>query len=273
MTKRKALSSGLNMTTIVANNIKFNAQIDGPEGAPWITFSNSHATDLTIWDGQAALLSDRFRVLRYDTRGHGKTEATKPPYHVDQLVGDVIALWDELNIDRSHMVGLSLGGSTGIGIAIEHGDRIISLLGVDCRAWASAPKTWGPRIALAEAEGLEGVVPSTIERWFTAPFIEKNPPELEKVRNMIRNTSLDGYIGCANALQSIDYRDRLGQITCPSQFLAGESDPAATPESISVIRDLVPGAKFATVSYAAHIPNIQNPDEFNTHMMAFFDAS
>ena len=261
------------MTNVVANDIKFNVQIDGPDGAPWITFSNSHATDLTIWDEQTKLLADRFRVLRYDTRGHGGTEATKPPYHVYDLVSDVVALWDELNIEQSHMVGLSLGGSTGIGMAIEHGDRIISLLGVDCRAWASAPNTWEPRIKIAQDQGLEGVVSSTIERWFTTPFIEKNPPELEKVRNMIRGTSLDGYIGCANALQSIDYRDRLGQITCPAQFLAGESDPAATPESISVIRDKVPGATFAKIPNAAHIPNIQNPAEFNEHMVAFFDGN
>lgn len=259
------------MAEIEANGIQFNIQIDGPEGAPWITFSNSHATDLTIWDEQAKLLSDRFRVFRYDTRGHGRTEATKPPYHVDELVSDVIALWDELKIDQSHMVGLSLGGSTGIGLAIQHGDRVTSLLGVDCRAWASAPNTWEPRIELAKKEGLEGVVPSTIDRWFTKPFVEKNPPELEKVRNMIRGTSLDGYIGCANALQSIDYRDRLGTITCKTRFLAGESDPAATPESIQVIKDNVPGATFATIPNAAHIPNIQNPDVFNAEMVAYFD--
>ncbi|MEQ8194349.1 MAG: alpha/beta fold hydrolase [Rhodospirillales bacterium] len=261
------------MTNVTANGIKFNVEIEGPEGAPWVTFSNSHATNLTIWDGQAKILSDRFRVLRYDTRGHGGTEATEPPYHVDDLVADVIALWDAIGVDRSHMVGLSLGGSTGIGLAIHHGERVISLLGVDCRAWASAPNTWEPRIALAREKGLEGVVPSTIQRWFTAPYIEKNPPELEKVRNMIRTTSLDGYIGCANALQSIDYRPLLGTIACRAKFIAGESDPAATPESISVIKDNVPGATFAKISYAAHIPNVQNPDEFNKHMTEFFDGA
>ena len=260
------------MVDITANGIRFNIVIEGREGAPWITFSNSHATDLTLWDRQAAVMADRFRILRYDTRGHGGTEATKPPYDVDLLVADVIALWDEMNIERSHMVGLSLGGSTGIGIAIDHGDRIISLLGSDCRAWSPNPTVWEPRIAAALADGLEGVVPSTIERWFTAPFVEANPPELEKVRTMIRETSLDGYIGCARALQGIDYRPRLGEITCPAHFLAGDSDPAATPESISAIRDMVPGAKFNTIPNAAHIPNIQNPDAFDAFMNAFFDA-
>ncbi|MBT6361671.1 MAG: alpha/beta fold hydrolase [Rhodospirillaceae bacterium] len=261
------------MVDVTANGIRFNVVIEGPEGAPWITFSNSHATDLTIWDQQAALLSDRFRVLRYDTRGHGKTEATKPPYDIAMLESDVIALWDALNIERSHMVGLSLGGSTGIGMAINHGDRIISLLGSDCRAWASKPDSWNARIKIAEDEGLEGAVPATISRWFTAAYVEENPPALEKVRNMIRNTSLDGYIGCARVLQTIDYTDRLGEITCPVQFLAGDSDPAASPESISKITDMVPGAKFDIVPDAAHIPNIQNPGPFNAFMTKFFDGS
>ena len=260
------------MTHIAANGIRFNVVIEGPEDAPWITFSNSHATDLTVWDRQAALMAKKFRVLRYDTRGHGGTEATKPPYDIELLVADVIALWDGLGIERSHVVGLSLGGSTGIGIAIEHPQRIVSLLGADCRAWSPNPAVWDTRIAVVVAGGMDAAVPETIKRWFTAPYVAKNPPQLDKIRKMIRETSVDGYIGCARALQDIEYRDRLGLIACPCHFLVGESDPAATPESIAAIRDMVPGAQFDTISDAAHIPNIQNPDAFDAYMTAFLSG-
>jgi 3-oxoadipate enol-lactonase len=255
-----------------ANGINFNVVIEGPEGAPWMTFSNSHATDLTVWDRQAALMAENFRVLRYDTRGHGKTDVTEPPYSIDMLVDDVIALWAELGVDTSHFVGLSLGGSTAIGIAIEYPGRINRLLATDCRAWTPNPAAWAERIRVVEEGGMEAAIPKTVERWFTADYREKNPPEYQKVVNMIRTTPLDGYIGGALALKGIDYKDRLGTINCPCQFLCGESDSGATPESVWEIASLVPGAKFDIIPDAAHIVNVQNPDVFETYLTEFFDA-
>jgi 3-oxoadipate enol-lactonase len=258
------------MTTIHANGIDFNVCIDGPEGAPWITFSNSHATDLSCWDRQAALMADRFRVLRYDTRGHGGTEATEPPYDMNLLVSDVIALWDALGIERSHVVGLSLGGSTACGIAVQHPDRIASLFGSDCRAWSPTPHTWEPRIEAVSKDGMQAVLQSTMERWFTAPYLAQDPPELENIRRMIMETSVDGYIGGARALQGIDYRDRLGEVTCPCHFYAGDGDKGATPELVSAICDYIPHAKFDIIPDAGHITNIQNPDAFDRFLLAFF---
>jgi pimeloyl-ACP methyl ester carboxylesterase len=176
---------------IHANGITFNCRIDGREGAPWLVFSNSLATDLTLWDGQAALLGDRFRILRYDTRGHGRTEATAPPYSFDLLTADAVALMDAVGIDRAHWVGLSLGGSTGIAMALNHGDRLLSLAVCDSRSRTDPAfvAAWDDRIAVIDAGGMAAIVEPTIQRWFTPPFLEKGKPVCDRVREMIRNTS------------------------------------------------------------------------------------
>ena len=175
------------MPDITVNGVRLHYRMGGPEGAPWVTFSNSLATDLHLWDAQVALLADRFRILRYDTRGHGKSGVTPAPYDFDLLQSDVIGLWDGLGIQESHYVGLSLGGSTGIGLAIHHPGRIASLAACDCRVTAPPAfrQAWEARIAIVRADGMEGLVEETMARWFTAPILAADPPELAKIRSMI----------------------------------------------------------------------------------------
>lgn len=263
------------MPRIEANGISFHYLITGDGKGPWVTLSNSHATDLGLWDNQAsALVAEGFSVLRYDTRGHGKTAATLPPYDFSLLAADVIALWDALGIERSDYIGLSLGGSTGLAIAIERPGRIRRLVAADCRAWAPAAfrAAWEPRIETAIQSGMEPLVAPTMERWFTAPFVAANPPALEPIRDMIRHTSVDGYVGCARALQTIDYRDALQDIACPVLLLAGAGDPAATPESVAEIETRIPGARFVVIPDAAHMPNVENPSRFNAEAFPFLTA-
>jgi 3-oxoadipate enol-lactonase len=256
---------------VKANGITFNIAIQGRDGAPWLTFSNSHATDLSLWDEQAARLADRFRVLRYDTRGHGRTDATEGAYDFALLSADVVSLWDALGIARSHYVGLSLGGTTGIEIALRRPERVASLAACDCRC--NAPPefaaSWDPRIETARRDGMEPLVEPTLQRWFTAPFRAANPPELAKVAEMIRGTSVPGYIGCAEALKRIDCEPRLGGIRCPTLFLSGEEDPSAPPELVGRWRAAVQDARFAVIGEAAHITNIERPAEFNTALERF----
>jgi 3-oxoadipate enol-lactonase len=254
-----------------ANGITFNVAIQGREGAPWLTFSNSHATDLSLWDEQAARLAGRFRVLRYDTRGHGGTDASEGAYDFALLSGDVVALWDALGIARSHYVGLSLGGTTGIEIALRHPGRVTSLAACDCRC--NAPPefaaSWDPRIATARRDGVDALVEPTLQRWFTPAFRAAGPPELTKVAGMIRRTSVAGYVGCAEALKRIDCEPRLGGIGCPTLFLTGEKDPSAPPELAGRWRAAVKDARFVVVSEAAHITNIENPAQFNAALEGF----
>jgi 3-oxoadipate enol-lactonase len=259
---------------VKANGISFNVAVDGPSGVPWLTFSNSHATDLSLWDGQAARFRERFRVLRYDTRGHGGTEATDGPYDFDLLAGDIVALWEALGISRSHFVGLSLGGTTGIELALRYPDRVASLAACDCRCNAPLEfsASWDPRIAAAEREGLEVLVEPTVQRWFTLGFREQKPPVLEKVRGMIRGTSVAGYVGCAEALKRIDCEPRLSAIGCPTLFLTGEKDPSAPPDLVRHWRSLVGGSRLSIIPNAAHITNIEQPESFDAALDEFLSA-
>ncbi len=259
------------MPKVTANGISFNYRIDGPDGAPWITFSNSLATNIAMWDAQAALLSSDWRVLRYDQRGHGGTEAAAPPYGFDLLGDDVIALWDELGVKRSAFCGLSMGGTTGLGLAIDHEDRLVAYIGCDCRC-DSPPDfaaLWDERIAAARTGGMDGMAQPTVSRWFTETFLAAHDEVIEKVRSMIRTTSLNGFIGCSNALQNIDYRDRLERIRVPTLFMCGEHDPAANPDYIRPMREAVPGAELVVIPDAGHISNMENPEFFNRGLTDF----
>ncbi len=250
---------------ITLNGITFHYQIDGREGAPWIVFSNSLTTDMGMWDGEVAKLQDRYRILRYDTRGHGKTEASETPYSFDLLVSDVIALMDALDIDKAHYVGLSLGGMTGLGVAIEHGGRLHSLAACDARAFAEPAwaELWNGRMDLARKGGMEALVEPTIERWFTEDFRGAHPEVLDKVREMIRATAVDGYVGCALALQHLNYAPRLGEIKVPCLFMTGASDQSTPPEASRAMQEAVPGSTCVIVDPASHISNMENPEQFD----------
>jgi 3-oxoadipate enol-lactonase len=255
---------------IETNGVKLNVEVEGREGAPWLTFSNSLATDLSMWDDQVAALKDSYRILRYDKRGHGKSDAPKGPYDLPMLVKDVIGLWDHFGVKRSHFVGISIGGMTALGLGIDYPDRVISIAPCDCRA--DSPDefrdSWDPRIAIAEGkEGTAGLIPATMERWFSAETRKSHPERTDRVAKMIANTSVAGYVGCGRALQAIPYLPRLGQIKVPTLFLAGTTDVMLEPT-----RDLhkrLPGSYFVEIGPAGHLSNLDQPDLFTAAIQAF----
>lgn len=258
---------------IRAAGIVFNVRIDGAAGAPWLTFSNSHATELTLWDEQVAALEDRFRILRYDTRGHGGTEATGGAYTMAGLATDVVALWDALEIEASHFVGLSLGGTTGLELAAREPERVLSLAACDCRHVAddAFKAAWGPRIDTARNHGLDALVAPTVERWFTAKFRDAEPPALDRIRAMIRATSVAGYVGCAEALSGMDTIHRVGNIRCPLLAMGGAEDPPAPPAVMADIARRAPQGRHVVIEDAAHMANIEQPRAFNRALAAFLD--
>src|SRR4051812_43814744 len=178
---------------IKANGININATVDGEEGAPWLVFSNSLATDLTMWDQQAAEFSASFRVLRYDQRGHGKTEAPAGRYTFDILIADALALMDALKITQANFCGLSMGGATALGLAQRHPDRISRAIVCDsgCASTPQSAQQWEERIAVAQKSGMETLTEPTLTRWFPPEVIAKKPAYLDKVRAMIRNTPVN----------------------------------------------------------------------------------
>jgi 3-oxoadipate enol-lactonase len=231
---------------------------------PWLVLSTSIGADHTMWDPQIAALSARYRVLRYDTRGHGLSDAPDGPYSFDMLVADVIALMDHYAIDKAAYMGLSLGGMTGLGLALEHPDRVEKL--VCCDARADAPeayaKSWDDRIAVVEREGMRGILAPTLERWLVPSFRKENPEVVAKFEQMILSTPVAGYKGCAEALKRLDYLKDLGRITAPTLFVVGADDAGAPPDVMARMAEAVPGARLAVLPDAAHIANVDNAPGF-----------
>jgi 3-oxoadipate enol-lactonase len=257
---------------IKANGINFNCDISGREGAPWVAFSNSLMTDLAMWDDQAAALASDFRVLRYDQRGHGGTDAPEGPYSFDTLSADVIALFDALNIKRAHFVGLSMGGMTAVALAEKHPDRVDRIVPCDCGP-ASTPQSaqqWDERIALAKAQGMEALVEPTIGRWYPAEFAAANKAVVDKVRQMIRTTPVNGFIGCASALSNFDLRPGLSGIKHRTLFLCGSKD--ASLGGTKALNAGVAGSTLIEIPGAGHISNTENPALFTRSVREFLLA-
>jgi 3-oxoadipate enol-lactonase len=255
---------------IEANGITFNCAVDGPAGAPWVVFSNSLMTDLSMWDAQAEALSEHFRVFRYDQRGHGKTEATDGGYDFNLLIGDLVALYDAVGIDRAHLVGISMGGMTAMGMAERHARRLGRLVVADARGKSSVPaaEAWRARIAIAEAEGMEALVEDTIRRWFPAETIAARPAHLDRVREMIGATTVRGFAGCAMALCDFDFESEISTIEAPTLFIVGSRD-GVLPAAMARLAEQVPGACLRELAGAGHLSNLDAPAEFSSALLEF----
>ena len=259
---------------VEANGITINYRIDGPERAPWLVFSNSLATSLAMWDEQAAALQTSFRVLRYDQRGHGETDAPSGRYAFDTLLDDALALMDAHNIDKAHFSGLSMGGATALGLAERRPQRFHSIVVADspCQSTPQSSQQWEERIAVAQKQGIEALVEPTVARWFPPKTVAANPPYLDKIRAMIRATPVNGFIGCAAALAAHDYASAVGTVKCPTLFIVGEQD-GATPIAMAKLHEKLAGSRFVTLPGAGHISNMDRPAEFSRALRAFLSAA
>jgi 3-oxoadipate enol-lactonase len=257
--------------TVHVNGIDIAYRFDGAEDAPVVTLSNSLAADLGMWDSQVEALAPTYRVLRYDTRGHGRTSAPEGPYSMTMLTADLVALWDALGIERGAFCGLSLGGMVGQQLGIEHRGRLTGLVLCDTIArWPEGTSAiWEERMGVARERGMAPLVEGTIERWFTAPYRDRRPPELERIAAMIANTPAAGYVGCASAILGIDFLDRLPAISVPTLVVVGADDPATTPARAREIHERIPGAELAVIDDAAHIANVEQPAAFNRTLISF----
>lgn len=254
------------------NGIRMRYAVDGAGDAPWVTLVTGITNDLTLWQGQADALARDYRVLRYDLRGQGGSEATPGPYSIASLGADLVGLWDSLGIARSHLAGLGLGGAVSLGVAIDHPSRVDRLAACCCRAKMEPQfaAMWEKLAASVREGGIEPIVEPTVQRWFSDDFKAANPDVLEAVRSMIRATSKDGYLGLVAAFLGLDLEDELHRIKAPTLFLGGAEDRVGGPEEL--MRRLaarVPGALYVAVPGAAHIANLQNAAAFNERLRAF----
>ena len=254
---------------IKANGITINYQIDGREGAPWIVFSNSLATTIAMWDEQAAALKESYRVLRYDQRGHGGTDAPAGRYPFDTLLADALELLDALAIKKAHFAGLSMGGATALGLAERHPERFDRIIVCDspCQSTPQSSQQWEERIVVAQKQGMEPLVELTVGRWFPPETLAKNPPHLDKVRAMIRATPVNGFIGCAAALADHDYASAAASVKHPVLFLVGEKDAPAP--AMRKLHEKLNGSRYVELPGAGHISNMDRPAEFNRAVADF----
>jgi 3-oxoadipate enol-lactonase len=258
---------------ITANGIAVNYTLDGPANAPVVTLGHSLAADLTMWDPQLKALTTRYRVLRYDTRGHGGTDAPAGPYTLEQLAEDATALLQALGIARTHWIGLSMGGMIGQTLALSSPGRLLSLTLCDTssRVPAEARPVWQERIATAETHGMGPLVEPTIGRWFTAPFRERRPDVIEPVRQRIRTTSPRGYAGCCAAIAQLDLTDQLPAITLPTLIVVGEEDQGTPVAASRAIQAKIAGSQLEIIKSASHLSNLEQPEEFTRIVTSFLD--
>ena len=245
-------------------------RVDGREGAPWLVFSNSLGTTHAMWDGQIEPLAQRFRILRYDTRGHGQSEVSKAPYRMEQLGRDVLQLVDSLGIDRFSFCGLSMGGMTGQWLGGEVPGRIERLVLCNTGAVIGNTPLWNERIAQVEKGGMAAMVDGAMDRWFTKDFQKSHPAEVRRIRDAFLLIDPKGYARCMGAIRDADLRPLLKQIKAPTLVINGSADPATPPELGNAIAAGVPRAHVVTLP-AAHISNVEAKAAFDEALGGFLN--
>jgi 3-oxoadipate enol-lactonase len=254
---------------VKTNGIEINFEIEG-EG-PWVTLSHSLACNLHMWDEQMAALTRDYKVLRFDTRGHGGSSAPPGPYTLEQMADDVKGMLDALNIRETHWVGLSMGGMIGETFALKYPGVFRSLVIADSSAHmppATHP-AWADRIRSAQEKGMDSLVESTLARWFTAPFHEARKDVIARIAADIRATPVAGFVGCCQAIVKLDLLGRLKEIKCPALVMVGEKDPGTPPEMSRAIAGNLPGAELRIIESAAHLSNIEQAAAFNEALLGF----
>ncbi|MEJ1979080.1 MAG: 3-oxoadipate enol-lactonase [Acetobacteraceae bacterium] len=256
------------MPMIAIQGEPFHIQVDGPAAAPVLLLSNSLSSDLPMWDDQVPHWAERFRVVRYDQRGHGQSVVSPGPYTMDQLGQDAVAVLDHLGIARAHFCGLSMGGMVGMWLLTHARDRIGRAVLANTAAHMGPLSLWNDRIALARAGGMEATVEPTVKRWFPAEFHARAPATIDRMRAMIRRTPLEGYIGCCEAIRDMDQRESIRGIDTPTLVIIGAKDPATTPEAGRLIHAAISGSATVVLD-AAHISNVEQPAAFTGAVMDF----
>lgn len=259
------------MIDVDVNGISIHYTIEG--NGPWVTLSHSLTTDLSMWDQLAAALAPSFTVLRYDTRGHGKSSAPQGSYSFDELTADVVGLLDALDIESTHFLGLSMGGMIGQHLALAAPQRVDKLViaSSTSRIPPEAGPLWDERIALVRAQGCAATVDGTLGRWFTPGFRAARPEVMARIGKLVAATPAAGYIGCAGAIRALDITAQIGAIAAPTLVVVGADDPGTPPAMSEVIAAAIPGARLERIPSASHLCCIEQPEIFNRLVRDFLE--
>jgi 3-oxoadipate enol-lactonase len=246
--------------------------VTGPKDAPVLVLSNSLGSTFAMWNLQADVLADHFRLVRYDIRGHGGSPVPPGPYDLADLGADALALLDHLQIERAHFAGLSLGGMTGMWLGIHAPERIDRLVLMCTSAQLGPPETWSERAALVRAKGTGAVAPGGVERWLTAGYRSAHPEVAADLEAMIASIDPEGYAGACAAIETMDLTSDLGRITAPTLVIAGRQDPATPPEHAERIVAGIPDARLHVLDPAAHLANVEQPDKSTKLIVEHLEA-
>ena len=251
--------------------VELHHLLEGSKDAPVLVLANSLGTSLNVWDYQAPALRERFRLLRYDHRGHGGSPVPPGPYGIEDLGRDVLALLNRLEIERVSFCGLSIGGMVGMWLAGEAPEHVERLVLCCTSAQFAPPEAWEERAQTVRTNGVGAIADAVLERWFTPALRADHPDTFEWAARMLRETPPEGYAGCCEAIRDADLRDRLNAVGAPTLVIAGADDTAAPPEHGKLIRDSIPDAQLVIVSQARHLANVEQPKEVTRAAMAHLE--
>lgn len=260
------------MNTIRANGIDIRYDVQG--NGPWLVMAHSLGTDLTLWDEQLPALTPHFRVLRFDTRGHGGSSAPDLPYDFAMLAADVLGLMDALGVGQAHCCGISMGGMIAQHVALAAPQRIdkLALVSTTSGYPPEARALWAERVAGVRRNGIEPLVAPTLERWFTAPYRAAHPEVMARIGDLIRATPAAGYIGSGQAIAALDVTDRLPALRCPTLVIAGTDDAGTPPAMGRTIAAQIAGARFELLPSSSHLCNVEQAASFNRMLGKFLSS-
>lgn len=256
------------------NGVQINYEVSGQPDGPAVMMGHSLGCSLRMWDEQAKALESTFKVIRFDMRGHGLSDAPKGEYSFEMLGEDTRGLMDLLNLETVQFVGLSMGGMIGQYLAIHHPNRIKTLVLCDTGPVMpdEAQPIWQQRMDQALEGGMAARVEETFSDWFTPAFLEKQPPALESVRQQLLSTPLDGYIGCIWALRRLNFIDRLKEISCPTLIIVGKEDMGTPVEVAEIMHQMIAGSEMTIIPDASHLSSVEQPEAFNAALVPFLTA-
>jgi 3-oxoadipate enol-lactonase len=254
------------------NPVPLHYTVDGPADAPVLVLGASLGTSTQLWDPQIATLAERFRVVRYDHRGHGSSPVPPGPYRLADLGHDVLALMDRLEVASAHLAGLSLGGMVSMWVAAHAPQRVNRLVLVCTSAHLGPPDGWAARASVVRSDGLAAIADAVVARWVPPDFARNNPAVVQNLREMLLATPAEGYAACCGAIETMDLQPDLPGIGAPTLVIAGLVDEATPPAHAQRIAALIPNARLALVAAAAHLANISRPELVGQLMADFLVA-
>jgi 3-oxoadipate enol-lactonase len=255
------------------NKTTLNYRFDGPEQGPVIMLSNSLAADLTMWEFQVpALARAGYRVLRYDSRGHGHSAVTEGPYSIELLAADAVGLMDALGLEKVHFCGLSKGGMIGQMMGTLYGDRLISLTLSSTAAYMAPKENWNERIEIVRKNGMAVVAAATIDRWFTKPGQNRMASAVEKIRRVILNTPVEGFCACCAAIRDMDQRETIRTVSTPTLVMVGEKDSGTPVSAAELIHRRIASSVLKIIFHAAHFVHMEQSSVFNTALLEFINS-